>query len=359
MKFNYFLSVMAVLAMAAGCEEIIPAAPDNGKEDIENPDNSGNENQDPDTPEPGKPDPDDPEVPADPDPDDPGNYKPLPNNAKYSWYELPVMNVSSNGSYVVDSSAPDIYFAHHLCNGTEKGPGGKRARNYTVCFSATHHCPVWVAAPRHRMYETKGCNRTDAYGPDPDMPASIQYSSKTTGGSCNKGHMLGSAERISSEATNRQVFYYSNIAPQRSSTFNTGGGGWNILEDWVDTQVCPDTLYVVIGAYFDEYTDQRGYSDTPAKISFGGRNDVSRPTMFYYILMSTKKGDTGKALSQCSASEIRCAAFVRSHSTPMKVSVSRQDMMSVSALEKITGFTYFANVPQAPKDTFNASDWGL
>jgi hypothetical protein len=33
--------------------------------------------------------------------------------------------------------------------------------------------------------------------------------------------------------------------------------------------------------------------------------------------------------------------------------------MSVSDLEKITGVTYFPNVPNAPKDTFSAADWGL
>ena len=81
--------------------------------------------------------------------------------------------------------------------------------------------------------------------------------------------------------------------------------------------------------------------------------------MFYYILMRIKKGNSGKPLSQCSASEIKCAAFVRSHKTPKGVPVSEKDLMSVSDLEKITGFTYFPNVPQAPKDSYKASDWGL
>ena len=75
--------------------------------------------------------------------------------------------------------------------------------------------------------------------------------------------------------------------------------------------------------------------------------------------MRTKNGKTGKPLSQCSASEIKCAAFVRSHKTPKNTVVGEADMMSVSDLEKITGFTYFPNVPQAPKNTYNASDWGL
>lgn len=284
---------------------------------------------------------------------------PVPGQSgKYGWYELPAISYSQSGNYLIDTKDSDLYYAHHLCAGNETGPGGKKARNYTVCFSAEHHCPVWVAAPRHAMYNG-GANRTNAYTQDPSIPSSIQYKKKDADSGCNNGHMLGSAERTSSTATNKQVFYFSNIAPQREDTFNLGGGGWNILEDWVDRQVCSDTLYVVIGAYFDKYTDRRGNTDSPAKISFGGRSDVSRPTMFYYILMRTKSGSSGKPLSQCSASEIKCAAFVRSHKTPKGTEVSSQDLMSVSDLEKITGFSYFPNVPQAPKDSYNAKDWGL
>lgn len=314
-------------------------------------------------PDPSDPDPSDPDPTPDPtpDPDVPGEEVPDPvpgTTGKYGWYELPAINYTQSGSYLIDSSDRNLYYAHHLCAGSEKGPGGKKARNYTVCYSAEHHCPVWVAAPRHSMYEGSA-NRTNAYAKDPSIPSDIQYSSKNTGGSCNKGHMLGSAERTSSSATNRQVFYYTNIAPQYSSTFNTGGGGWNTLEDWVDSKVCSDTLYVVIGTYFENYTDRRGYSDSPKTISFGGRDDVTRPSMFYYVMMRTKKGNTGKSLSECTSDEIMCAAFVRSHATPKGVSVGEKDMMSVSDLEKITGFTYFPNVPQAPKDTYKASEWGL
>lgn len=309
------------------------------------------------------PDPDpepDPNPDPEPDPDQPGDIPtPVPGQSgKYGWYELPVIDYSSSGSYLIDNNDKNLYYAHHMCAGNEKGPGGKTARNYTVCYSAEHHCPVWVAAPRHKMYQS-GASRTDAYGKDPAIPSNIQYNSKSTGGGCNKGHMLGSAERLSSTATNKQVFYYTNIAPQYSDTFNTGGGGWNTLEDWVDGQVCSDTLYVVIGAYFETYTDKRGNTDSPTTISFGGRSDVTRPSMFYYVLLRTKNGSSGKALKDCTASEIKCAAFVRSHKTPKKTAVSSMDMMSVSDLEKLTGFTYFPNVPQAPKSTYNASDWGL
>lgn len=282
-----------------------------------------------------------------------------PSGDQYGWFELPQMEYTVSGSYKISKADPNNYFAYHMCAGGEKSPQGKTARNYTVCFSGTHHCPLWVAAPRHKMY-VGSSGRNDSYTRDGSVPSVIQYSSKSTGGGCNKGHMLGSAERTSSAATNKQVFYYTNIAPQLSSGFNTGGGGWNLLEDWVDTKVCADTLYEVVGCYFDKFTDGYGYTVSPKTISFGGRSDVSMPTMFYYILLRTKKGNTGKALRDCTSDEMMCAAFVRAHTNSLKgQKPSRTEMMSVSDLEKLTGFTYFVNVPNAPKTVLNPSDWGL
>lgn len=276
-----------------------------------------------------------------------------------AWYELPEMNVARSGDYLVNATDGSQYYAYHMCSGGEKGPGGTTARNYTVCYSATHHCPLWVAAPRHHMY-VGSSGRNDSYRVDPDIPSSVQSRSTATGGGCNKGHMLGSAERTSSVATNRDVFFYTNIAPQLSTGFNTGGGGWNLLEDWVDKQVCADTLYEVVGCYFDSYTDSYGNRTEPATISFGGRDDVSMPTMFYYVLLRTKNGSTGKALKDCRSDELKCAAFVRAHTNALKgQNVTSAEMMSVSQLEAITGIKYFPNVPAAPKASVSASDWGL
>lgn len=268
------------------------------------------------------------------------------------WFELPVM-VDANHDGICDTDK-SLYYAYHTFS-----YNSREYRNYTVCFSSDHHCPVWVAAPRHQVYQTKNVNRSDAYTQDPNIPSSIQYKSKSTGGGCNKGHMLGSAERLCCSQANKQVFYYSNIAPQDETTFNTGGGAWNNLEDAVDKFVVADTLYEVIGCYFKRYVDTYGNVSEPQTISFGGRNDVSKPTMFYYALLRTKTGNSGKAVSNCSADELQCVAFVISHTMAKGHKPETQDMMSISDLEDLTGFTFFPNVPNAPKDTFSPSDWGL
>ena len=316
--------------------------------------NGGGTTPEPENPKPEEPTPDptpDPEPEPTPDPT-PGSN---PSTYAYDWAELPVAVYTKEGSYL-HSDNKTLYYAHHLCAGSEKNAQRNgSARNYTVCYSAEHHCPLWVAAPRHRSYES-GASRTDAYGKDPKIPSDIQYNSKSTGGGCNKGHMLGSAERLSSTATNKQVFYYTNIAPQYSETFNTGGGAWNNLEDHVDGLVCSDTLYVVIGCYFDSFT-KNGATASPKTISFGGRSDVSCPTMFYYALLRTKKGNSGKRVQDCSASELQCAAFTICHKMAKGHKPQAADMMSIEDLEKLTGITYFPNVKNAPKSSYSASDW--
>ena len=355
MNFRQFLTAAAVVSLLFGCDSVsdMEDGIQSGQEqtgDGQQPGGDEGQDEDGDGDNPDKGDDNTGEE------DNPGGDEPAPGTEKgHKWFELPVIpDADENG---VNDDDPSLYYAYHMCAGNETDDKGMRARNYTVCYSAEYHCPVWVAAPRHEMYEQKNTERTDAYAKDPDIPSDIQYHSKKTGGGCNKGHMLGSAERLSSSATNRQVFYYTNIAPQLSSTFNTGSGAWNNLEDHIDGLVCRDTLYEVVGCYFEKFTDSYGKSTSPETISFGGRTDVSRPTMFYYALLRTKSGNTGRAVTECSSDELQCAAFCIRHTMEKGHKPQAKDMMSISELEELTGFTYFPNVPAAPKDTFNPSDW--
>ena len=322
--------------------------------------NGGGTTPEPENPTPENPEPENPTPDPTPDPT-PGDGS-NPSTYAYDWAELPVM-VDANKDGRLDSNT-SLYYAHHLCAGSEKNAQRNgSARNYTVCYSADHHCPLWVAAPRHRSYES-GASRTNAYGKDPKIPSNIQYNSKDTGGGCNKGHMLGSAERLSSAATNKQVFYYTNIAPQYSDTFNTGGGTWNNLEDHVDGLVCSDTLYVVIGCYFENFS-KNGASASPKTISFGGRNDVSCPTMFYYALLRTKKGNTGKRIDEISdANAVRAIAFWFTHkNTGDDTSITSADCITVEELEKRTGFTFFPMLDDAieaeVKSSKIPSEWDI
>ena len=159
---------------------------------------------------------------------------------------------------------------------------------------------------------------------------------------------------------NNQTFYVTNIAPQLRVGFNERGGAWNNLEYFVDRQICADTLYVVTGAIYDDFTAPDG-TNIKARTTVN-KNDNKRvgvPTAYYKALLRTKSGRTGKSVADCKVSELKCAAFIIPHRSDSGHKPTAEDMISIKELERLTGVNFFANVPNAPESKAEAKDWGL
>ena len=189
--------------------------------------------------------------------------------AHAGWAELTTQKASN-----------DIYVTSHLL--------GDNRRNYTVCYSREHRAPLWVAVPVHRTYKGD-VKRVDNYDFDPTLPVNIQITLNRSYGDYTRGHMLGSGERTASREMNNQTFYVTNIAPQLRDGFNERGGAWNNLEYFVDRQICADTLYVVTGAIFDDFTAPDG-TNIKARTTVN-KNDNKRvgvPAAYYKALLRTK-----------------------------------------------------------------------
>ena len=260
--------------------------------------------------------------------------------AHAGWAELPTQKASN-----------DIYITSHLL--------GDNRRNYTVCYSREQRAPLWVASPVHRAYKGD-VKRVDNYDFDPTLPVNIQITLNRSYGDYTRGHMLGSGERTATREMNNQTFYVTNIAPQLREGFNERGGAWNNLEYFVDRQLCADTLYVVTGAIYDDFTAPDG-TNIKARTTVN-KNDNKRvgvPTAYYKALLRTKSGRTGKSVLECKASELKCAAFIVPHRSDVGHKPTAEDMISIKELERLTGVNFFANVPNAPESKAEAKDWGL
>ena len=133
------------------------------------------------------------------------------------------------------------------------------------------------------------------------------------------------------------------------------------MKDLIDAQVCADTTYIVVGSPISEpFTDAYGKSCTSVENRF--RRTQRRESAFDVLLPAAADQERKyeKSVMDCAASELKCAAFVLSHNMLKRTRAAGQkDMMSVAEIERLTGFYLFANVPNAPKDTYNPSDWGL
>lgn len=255
------------------------------------------------------------------------------------WAELPA-----------EKSDKTLYYTHHII-------AEEARRNYSACFSSRHHCPVWIAYPLHTSYkgETK---RSDSFDYDPTIPINIQPQLRRSFGEFTRGHLLGSAERTSSSEANRQTFYATNIAPQIQNGFNASNGAWNNLERFVSRQICSDTLYVVTGCLFTDYSDISGIDiEASTTINKNDGKNVAVPTAFYKVLLRTRKGNTGRSVYDCGSEELKCAAFIVGHYSAAGRKPSKEIMMSVHDLEKLTGIEFFAGVSNAPKQSVNVADW--
>ena len=267
---------------------------------------------------------------------------PSTGGADYGWPELPAQtDLNRDGK---DDNNPDLYYSHTF------RADASSIRSYSCCYSKSKYHPVWVAAPMHSSY-LGNSGRNESWQADPNIHCS--QAAKFPG--YTRGHMIGSNDRTVTVATNRQTFYYSNIGAQLETGFNQGQGSWNNLEAKVDTYLCQDTLYQVIGCIFDTFTDSLGVTVTPTTTSNGSQV----PTAWYKVLLRTKSGNSGKDVRNCSRNELQCIAFVLGHYGNKYQVPSTKNVYTVEQLEAMTGLTFFVNVPNAPKDTYNRTDWGL
>ena len=260
-------------------------------------------------------------------------------------------------------------------------------RNYTYCYDTKRHCPLWIAHPQHACYQEGGRTRpkTDPWAADPNMTQAEQaiiwvwpgdnrdkyVVSESPLYRWGRGHMLASGYRGCGDANNPadinvQTFYSCNIAPQGGKVFSSlwQQAEWRIQ----DKYVCADTLYCVSGAHFDEgaiAAYDGSWVNTNAQTR--GHIDESKPcevpTHYYKLILRTRNGNTGKAIKECDASELKAVGFWFENgdgtddSGAATPTLGAAYMKSVEWIEQQTGFTFFPDVPPSVKKQCNPSDW--
>lgn len=247
------------------------------------------------------------------------------------WAELPA----------ADKSLTEIC---HIITDVARTSEGYYPRNYTMGYDKAKRLALWAAYPLHSCY-TQGISRERHWGYDPTLAPGEQM----TGGVSapyNRGHQVANADRRVSNLANDQISYYSNMTAQRS---NFNSGVWAALEGRVRGWMCADTLYVVTGCHFD--------GSQTSTIDNGG-NTLPVPTQYYKVLLRSKSGSTGRSVASLPADELQAIGFWYEH-TESSGQNPAGCAKSVSEIERLCGFEFFVNVPNAPKASYLPSDWGL
>ena len=167
----------------------------------------------------------------------------LKDSACAAWRFLPSRRATSMPFIV--HTLPDGTV--NYCIGYNTEPQGKCLDGLQSGTTASRRTTTDWNRNRWRQGETfNGYGGTgDPFQPDPVLPAALRNSSVDYG--YQRGHLLGSADRLNSKEANGQTFYMTNVHPQLGG-FNEQGIWWNLenfLRSNYDTSSFRDTLYVV------------------------------------------------------------------------------------------------------------------
>lgn len=242
-------------------------------------------------------------------------------NPSTGWMELPAM---PNGSEFG-------YFTHSMVWNF------KKTRNYSFSWDYKNLVAPWVAYPLCKEHSPTGGDRSNEWGVDPYLPKNLQpvlyrgFSSSS--GQYDRGHQIPSADRKATSnkehyKANVATFYGTNMTPQLASL---NQHSWKNLEEkvrlWAGRS---DTCYVVTGCITKGST--RTARDNEGK-------SVTVPTHYYKAVLRYSRNST------IGHSGYSACAILLEHKGYGDNNNFKPYAMSIRDLEKVTGITYFANLP--------------
>lgn len=242
--------------------------------------------------------------------------------AKYTkWFETPVITESqlNNTNFA--------YTIRYMRNGM-KAPHGGTMRNYTMFYDKTLKFAYWVSYPLFK--ECIGTHqRTDPWRYDDLIESKWQADlSSGFGDPYDRGHQLPSGDRTCDKVTNDDTFFFTNATPQVSSM---NQGIWNTLEGKVRNWMsATDTLYVVTGAM-------------PPTTNISYRKGMAIPE-YYFKAIARKSGSTYQTIAFKMANQNIPGNYM-------------EYAISVSELEKQTGFIFFPQLSSSIKEQLNTNLW--
>lgn len=249
------------------------------------------------------------------------------------WLELPAMTAGDGRELLI----------HDMAGGKYKYKGVSGVRNWSCYYDYDSVTSIWVAYPLNKSLIGSG-SRSDAWGLDPLLPASLQQqiTSWVSGGryysddDYDRGHQIPSADRYTPFSANASTFYATNMTPQEK---NFNSGIWASLENKVrNYSYSADTLYVVTGCLIDDSVKYVKDSNTSA-------NEVPVPTHYFKALLY--RGSSGSAVVTSptnSYDKYMAAGFLLPHDSGIANGNYLDYIMSIDKLEEETGIDFFPNL---------------
>ena len=199
---------------------------------------------------------------------------------------------------------------------------------YSLSYNRSKGEPNWVA---WRLDTTwlGSADRQNDFRPDPQLPADWYHvtTEDYTGGGYDRGHMCPSADRTRSVADNSATFLMTNFVPQLAAN---NQGPWEEFESYCRTLANQgNELYIVSGG--------AGVAGTIA----GGKITVPQFTWKVVLVLPNGNNDLERVNKGT-----RAIGIIVPNQPPLNINAPwRNFRVPVKAIEVLTGYNFFTNVP--------------
>lgn len=223
---------------------------------------------------------------------------------------------------------------------------------FALSYNRDRGTPNWVSW--HLSDEWVGSlQRVDTFRPDPQVPSEWYrvLDSDYFGSGFDRGHLVPNADRDkeTSRPINQATFLMTNMIPQAP---DNNQGPWANMENYLRTLLPANELYIVAGGAGMGGTGSNGFTET---ITNG---KVTVPAWTWKVALVIPKGEND--LSRVTAST-RTIAVIMPNTQGIRTS-NTSDWMSyittVDAVENLTGYDFFANLPDAIENSIEAGTNG-
>jgi len=271
------------------------------------------------------------------------------------------MSASYTFSFTISTGTPPPYSSGvHLTMGNPSGaiadinvPNNylMQKPEFAVSYNRDRGTPNWVSW--HLTDEWIGdLTRVDSFRPDPAVPADwyrVLHTDYFDSG-FDRGHMTPNADRDkeTSIPINQATFLMSNMVPQAP---DNNQGPWAAMESYLRTLLPGSELYIVSGPAGIGGTGSSGFKTTFAN------GHVTVPASTWKVAVVLPKAD-GDDVHRVTAGT-RTIAVIMPNTQGIRNVDWQTYLTTVDQVEALTGYDFFANVPDAVENAIEAGVNGV
>lgn len=221
---------------------------------------------------------------------------------------------------------------------------------FALSYNRDKGTPNWVSW--HLSDEWVGSlTRNDTFRPDPAVPSEwyrVLDTDYFTSG-FDRGHMTPNADRDkeTSIPINQATFLMSNMVPQAP---DNNQGPWADFENYLRTLLPANEIYIVSGPAGIGGTGSSGFANTIA----GGK--ITVPASTWKVALVIPKGDND--ISRVTAAT-RTIAVIMPNTQGIRTVDWTTYLTTVDAVEQLTGYDFFSNLPDAVENSIEAGINGV